>query len=100
MDALHLFIMSDPGGKKSVKGSIKYCAEILGDERTPKVVSCPSRPCCLKCSAVLRALGFSTAKSSSWSDKSMGSTEWGASMNVQALLAACGVDYAKITGLS
>ena len=64
------------------------------------MVSCPSRPCCLKCSAVLRALGFSTAKSSSWSDKSMGSTEWGASMNVQALLAACGVDYAKITGLS
>jgi hypothetical protein len=92
--------MQDPGNKKSVKGSIEYCAKTLQDGRILKVVSCPSRPCCLKCSAVLKALGFSTGAGSSWSSKSMGSTEWGASMNVQALLKACDVDYDAITKLS
>jgi hypothetical protein len=30
----------------------------------------------------------------------MGSTEWGASLNVQTLLKACGVDYDGIKALS
>jgi hypothetical protein len=100
MDALHNFIMEDPGNKKSVPGSIKYCAALLLAKSTPKAVSCPSRACCLKCSAVLKALGFKASKQSSFSETSMGSTEWGASLNVQTLLKACGVDYDGIKALS
>ena len=99
MDALHNFIMSDPGNQGSVKKSVAYCAKLLSSTSS-KSVYCPSRPCCLKCSATLTELGFSAGKDSSFSETPMGSTEWGASNNVRALLAACGVPYDKITALS
>jgi hypothetical protein len=100
MDALHNFIMDNPGNRSSVSQSVTYCANLLGNPNTPKSVSCPSRPCCLKCTRVLKALGFQRAAKTSWSDTSMGSTEWGASLIVRQLLAARNIDYEAITGLA
>jgi hypothetical protein len=100
MDALHNFIMEDPGNLGSVKASIAHCATLLRHPGTPKSVSCPSRPCCKKCSKVLKSLGFVLAAGSHWSSTSMGSTEWGASQNVRQLLKLCGVDYDAVKALS
>lgn len=100
MDALHNFIMSNPGNRSTVKQSITYCAVLVTNADTPKSVSCPSRPCCLKCTRVLHSLGFKLAARTVWSETPMGSTEWGASMNVRELLGACGIDYETIKALS
>ena len=100
MDALHNFIMSDPGGTGNVKLSIAACAKILKEASTPKAVYCPSRPCCLKCTTVLKGLKFKLASGTKWSEDSMGSTEWGVSMNVRTLLIACEIDYESVKGLS
>jgi hypothetical protein len=99
MDALHNFIMDNPGNRSSVPQSVAYCANLLANPNTPKSVSCPSRPCCLKCTRVLRGLGFQLAAMTSWSDTSMGSTEWGASLIVRKLMATNGIDYEAITKL-
>lgn len=99
MHALHCFILANPGNRDTAKQSIAYCAVLLGTD-APKYVFCPSRPCCRKCTQVLKGLGFKLGAGSEWSDTPMGSTEWGVSLNVRALLEACGVDYEKIKGLS
>lgn len=100
MDALHNFIMENPGNRGTIKGSIAYCADLLSHEDTPKSVSCPSRPCCKKCSKVLKELGFVRAAGTKWSSTPMGSTEWGASLSVRALLSLCDVDYDAVKALA
>ena len=46
IDALYKFIESDPGNQGTSRGSITYCAMLLRNHATHKIVSCPSRPCC------------------------------------------------------
>ncbi|GLQ97720.1 hypothetical protein GCM10007863_21400 [Dyella mobilis] len=100
MDALHRFIEANPGDRETTKASIRYCAALLQHDETPKSVSCPSRPCCKKCSKVLKDLGFELAAGTTWSSTPMGSTEWGASLNVRDLLSLCGVDYDAVKALA
>ena len=100
MDALHKFILSNPGDRSTFKQAIAYCAVLLKNPETPKSVSCPSRPCCIKCTYVLRTLGFSLAAKTEWSETKMEPTEWGVSMYVRDLLAACGIDYEAVKRLA
>ncbi|WAK02800.1 hypothetical protein [Methylobacter sp. YRD-M1] len=65
----------------------------------PKVVFCPSRPVCIQCGTVLQKLGFTTGTKTVWGTETMGSTEWGVSLNVQALLKECEIDYGAIKRL-
>lgn len=87
MDALHNFITLNDRS-----------LDILQSARN-KTVSCPSRPCCRKCSAVLKKLGFKTVSGSSFSDTPMGSTEWGVSLEVRKLLTHMGIKYEHIQAL-
>ena len=101
MDALHNFIFDDPWSKNNVPDAKKALVAKLMDNGVPKVVYCPSRPCCKKCSAVLSTLGFGVGPNSSFSsdynaDKM---TEWGVSMRVGEVLADCGVDVTAIKNL-
>ena len=70
---------------------------LLGAKK--KTVFCPSRACCKKCSAVLHKLGFKAGKDSSFSDESMGKTQWYVGMNVRALFALTDIDLDKIDQL-
>jgi hypothetical protein len=65
-----------------------------------KTVYCPSKPCCIKCSAVLQKLGFTCAVDSSFSDQKMEPTEWGVTMRVRALIEAAGMDYESVKRLA
>ncbi|MCW7538091.1 hypothetical protein OOT46_09545 [Aquabacterium sp. A7-Y] len=100
MDALHNFIEAQ---ESEVNTTTKLCIlaakQIL--ETTPiKVVLCPSRPVCLKCSSILRQLGFALGPKTDWGTKTAGKTEWGVSQNVAALLKECGINLQKTKDLA
>lgn len=101
MDALHNLIFEDPWKKGTLKKAMAALADKLGDGSVSKVVSCPSRPCCKKCSAVLEGLGFTAGNFSSFSDEynSDKMTEWGVSMRVGEVLSACDIDLEAIKKL-
>src|SRR5262249_4558283 len=65
-----------------------------------RVVFCPSRSCCKKCTRTLQLLKFTlgscSAGNSKWSNVLMGSTEWGCSMKVKDFLGKMGLDYEAI----
>jgi hypothetical protein len=90
MTALDAFIRSQP--------SIAQAATILAARRN--YVSCPSRPVCLKCGTVLRALRFACDADTEWGTQTMGSTEWGVSLKVRDLLKQVGIDYEDVKSLT
>ena len=65
-----------------------------------KSVYCPSKKCCIKCSAILQALGFSLEKDSHWSEEKMEPSEWGVSGNLQSLFKEMGIDYSAVKALA
>lgn len=65
--------------------------QVLKDKTVEKTVSCPNQPVCLSCSLILMELGFMEADAqTSFDDKSSGGVEWGANMEVKALMEAMG----------
>lgn len=64
-----------------------------------RTVFCPSRPVCLKCGAVLQAMNFNTGANTAWSTDTAGSTEWGVSLHVRALLERFDIDYDRVKAL-
>lgn len=85
-------------GKSPSKSIAEAAAYIKGAKS--RAVFCPSRPVCLKCGTVLKALKFTVdGTHTTWGTATAGSTEWGVSMNVQALLGALGVDYGAVKAL-
>jgi hypothetical protein len=100
MDALHNFIAKDPWKQRSIPLSTNFLVNQLSDTNIIKTVSCPSRPCCLKCTEVLRQLRFELASGTEWSNTPMGSTEWGVSRWVQTLFKQLGVNYEQIKNLA
>ena len=70
------------------------------DKASTKTVYCPSKKCCIKCSYVLKKMGFTPGADSGWSEEKMEPVAWGVSNNVQALFVVMGIDYATVTALA
>jgi len=87
MDALHEYIDAQGG----VDNAVAHFKRARG-----LVVECTEKPVCVRCTQVLKTLGFACSEDTKWGSDSMGSTEWGASMNVKAFLAKYGLDVEKI----
>lgn len=98
MDALHEFILKFGGEDVRAATAIARAARAM-KQTGIKLVYCPSRDCCLKCSYILKALGFQAGRSSNFSGTRMGSTEWGASNYVRDFLKAMNVSYRDATEL-
>ncbi|HEV2962236.1 MAG TPA: hypothetical protein VG649_10460 [Candidatus Angelobacter sp.] len=79
MHALHIYIQEQGGVARAIKNF---------EKATVRTVECLAKPVCSRCSQVLKALEFTLHGTTQWSAKSMGSTQWGASMNVKAFLKA------------
>lgn len=91
MDALHDFVAECDSVEDAVA---KF------DKGRYKQVECPGKEVCAKCSAVLKALGFSPSDTNTvWGSKNMGSGPWGASQKVQAFLKLKGVPFDKISSM-
>jgi len=87
MDALHRYIDAQGGVDKAV-AHFKRARGL--------VVECTEKSVCVRCTLVLKTLGFECSEDTVWGVDPMGSTEWGASMNVKAFLKEYGLDVEKI----
>jgi len=87
MDALHEYI----GAQGGVDNAVAHFKRARG-----LVVECTKKPVCVRCTLVLKTLGFECSEDTVWGVDPMGSTEWGASMNVKAFLQEYGLDVEKI----
>lgn len=90
--------IADKNGYRTLKQGIP---DIVAKLRTahPRTVICTSRPVCLQCGTVLKKLGFSVGRGTTWGTKTMGSTEWGVGLNAREVLAQFGINYATIVNL-
>jgi len=88
MGALHEYI-DGQGGADSAVAHFRRARGLL--------VECTEKPVCVRCTLVLKTLGFACSDGTKWGSDSMGSTEWGASMNVKAFLKEYGLDVEKIS---
>ncbi|MDP3082552.1 MAG: hypothetical protein Q8N44_02505 [Rubrivivax sp.] len=64
-----------------------------------RTVHCPARPVCLKCSAVLKALGFATGSQTTWGSEAPPAADWALGDDVRALLERCDIDCGRIQAL-
>jgi len=87
MDALHRYIDAQGG----VDAAVIHFKRARG-----RVVECTGKPVCVRCTQVLKELGFECSEDTVWGMNPMGSTEWGASMNVKAFLKEYGLDVGDI----
>ena len=90
MDALHQFIEAEGGAAN---------AAVMLSGPFRKLVLCPSRAVCLKCTAVLQQLDFKLEGDTEWGDRTAGKTEWGVSLQVQDLFRRLEIDYESIKSL-
>ncbi len=88
MDALHNFI-EDQGGVED--------AIVAFNATSSRKVECLAKPVCKRCRTILEGLEFTLSGTTKWGTKSMGSTQWGASMNVKAFLAHFGFNVDSIS---
>jgi hypothetical protein len=85
-------------GHAEMDGLYQFCQDKGEDAaatlaRYKKKVSCTSKPCCVKCSAILGHLGFAPKGATKKIYHTMGGTEWAAHADVRKLIM-------KITGVS
>lgn len=88
MDALHNYIEAMGGVDAAIRSF---------DRARTRTVECEEKPVCKRCTTVLETLKFKCSSNTVFSEESMGSTQWGASMNVKAFLSNYGLDVDKIS---
>ncbi len=102
MDALRAYIESELRSRQDEKedDAITGIYEKFRRLRN-KLVNCPDKACCLRCSRVLDVLEIEPSDdNTSFSNKTMGATQWGTSNTVKKFLAAAGIDVKKVSRLT